>query len=91
MSAFEAFGSVNTWNLHDVNGALLTLLSKSDEVASVKRLLTYRTHPLGKFLLKVLANRLASKLPGLVHPCRSAFIKGRKVYSAQFQVCTCFG
>jgi hypothetical protein len=36
MSAFEAFGSVNTWNLHDVNGALLTLLSKSDEVASVK-------------------------------------------------------
>jgi hypothetical protein len=76
--AFDSFWHLDARNLHSVNEALLTLLPKSAEALTVK---DYRPilliHIVGKLLSKVLANRLAPKLAGLVHISQSAFIKGR--------------
>jgi hypothetical protein len=75
MAAFDVFWHHDVRNLHNINGALLTLLLKSAEAAALKD-----DRPtsliIGKLISKVLTNRLASRLQELVHPSQSAFIKG---------------
>jgi hypothetical protein len=65
-------------NFHGVNEALLTLLPKSFEAATLK---DYRPisliHTVGKLFSKVLANHLAPHLGSLIHPSQSAFVKRR--------------
>jgi hypothetical protein len=68
-------------NLHNVNGALMALLPKSSQAVAIKdyRLIAV-IHLIGKMILKVLSNRLATQLDKLVHKSQSAFIKGRLVH-----------
>jgi hypothetical protein len=73
MAAFDAFWRLDMRNFHNINEALLVLLAKSLDAASLK---DYRPnsliHLLGKLFSKVLANRLAPKLVSLVHLAQSA-------------------
>jgi hypothetical protein len=67
--------------LHLLNLAYITLILKSAEALEVK---DYRPisliHGFAKVITKVLANRLATRLSGLVSPCQSAFVKGRFIH-----------
>jgi hypothetical protein len=78
MVAFDAFLWLDMRNFHSMNEALLTLLPKSAEAASLKdyRLISL-IHLVGKLFSKVLANCLTPRLGSMVHPNQSAFINGR--------------
>jgi hypothetical protein len=69
MRAYDAFWHLDTCNLHSINEALMTLIPKTTEVASLK---DYRPisliHSLGKLLSKILVNKLTTRLGELVHP-----------------------
>jgi hypothetical protein len=81
MAAFDAIWHLDMRNLHDVNGALLVLLPKLAEATSVKDFRPISLiHVIGKLVSKVLANRLAPRLPKLVQVNQSAFIKGRTIH-----------
>jgi hypothetical protein len=81
MAAFDAFWHLDMRNLHDVNGDLLVLLLKSTEATSVKDFRPISLiHVIGKLVSKVLANRLAPRLPELVQVNQSTFIKGRTIH-----------
>jgi hypothetical protein len=63
--------------MHDLNGPLMVLLPKSSGDASIKDYMPIALiHLIGKLITKVLANRLAPQLNGLIHCCQSTFIKG---------------
>jgi hypothetical protein len=80
MAAFDAFWHLDMRNLHDVNGALL-VLPKLAEATSVKDFRPISLiHVIGKLVSKVLANRLAPRLPELMQVNQSAFIKGRTIH-----------
>jgi hypothetical protein len=67
MAAFDAFWHLDTRNLHSVNNALLVLLHKSADAASVKDFRPISLiHVIGKLVSKVLSNRLAPRLGKLV-------------------------
>jgi hypothetical protein len=69
---------MDTWNFHDVNGALMVLLPKTTEASVIKDFHPISLiHIVGKLFSKVLVNRLMPKLANLVHPSQSAFIKHR--------------
>jgi hypothetical protein len=76
MLAFHAFWHHDNRSLQLVNDALMVLLPKMQDVASMK---DYRPisliHIVGKMFSKILTNRLAPKLSALVHPSQSAFVK----------------
>jgi hypothetical protein len=67
--------------LHLLNSAYITLIPKTAEAVEVK---DYRPisliHSFTKIITKVLASRLADKLPSLVSQCQSAFVKGRCIH-----------
>jgi hypothetical protein len=80
MQAFDAFWYVDTRHFHSVNNALMTLLPKTLEAATVKDFRPISLiHVVGKLVSKVLATRLAPKLHNLVWANQSAFIKGRLI------------
>jgi hypothetical protein len=76
MRALDAFWRQDMRNLHDVNGVLMVLLSKITDATCLKyfRLISL-IHTVGKLIAKLMKNRLAPKLPDLVHQSQSAFIK----------------
>jgi hypothetical protein len=80
MAAFDPFWHLDFRNLHNTNDALISLLLKSMEAASIK---DYRPisliHVVGKLITKVLANHLAPKLDRVVHPSQGAFLQGRAI------------
>jgi hypothetical protein len=72
-------GDVSKLHLH--NSAYITPIHKMAEAVEVK---DYRPisliHSFAKIITKVLASRLADKLPSLVSQCQSAFVKGRCIH-----------
>jgi hypothetical protein len=76
MRALDTFWRQDICNLHDVNRALMVLLPKTSDATCLKHFrLISLIHTIGKLNAKLLVNRLVSKLPDLVHPSQSAFIK----------------
>jgi hypothetical protein len=67
--------------LYLLNSAYITLLPKTAEAMEVK---DYRPtsliYSITKIMIKAVANRLATKLPTLISPCQSAFVKGRCIH-----------
>jgi hypothetical protein len=67
--------------LHLLNSAYVTLLPKKAEALEVKDFrLVSLIHSFAKIVTKILANRLASRLPEIVSANQSAFIKGRCIH-----------
>ncbi|WVZ65335.1 hypothetical protein U9M48_014716 [Paspalum notatum var. saurae] len=81
VNAVNAFWSLDYRSLNLVNDAYLVLLKKKDQPKEIK---DYRPisliHSFGKLLTKLLANRLAPRLDGLVMKNQCAFIKGRSIH-----------
>jgi hypothetical protein len=69
--------------LHLLNSAYITLIPKTVEALEVK---DYRPisliHSFTKIITKILANKLAVRLPILVSQCQSAFVKGRCIHDS---------
>jgi hypothetical protein len=67
--------------LYLLNSAYITLLPKIVEAIEVK---DYRPisliHSFARIITKAMANRLATRLPTLVSPCQSAFVKGHCIH-----------
>ena len=78
MAAISAVWSRKIAHFEVLNSAYITLLPKKEDATYIK---DYRpislVHSFAKFVTKILANRLASKLDKLVSPNQSALIKGR--------------
>jgi hypothetical protein len=67
--------------LHLLNSAYVTLLPKKAEALEVKDFRPISLiHSFAKIVTKILANRLASRLPEIVSANQSAFIKGRCIH-----------
>jgi hypothetical protein len=77
MRAFDAFWYVDTRHFHSINDALMIVLPKSQQVATVKDFHPISLiHVVRKLVSKVLATRLAPRLHNLASANQSAFIKG---------------
>jgi hypothetical protein len=81
MAAIDAFCCRDSRTLHATNEALMTLLPKSTEAASIadNRPISL-IHIVGKIISKLLANRLPPRMNSLVHESQSAFIKGHSIH-----------
>jgi hypothetical protein len=67
--------------LHLLNSAYVTLMPKKAEALEVKDFRPISLiHSFAKIVTKILANRLASRLPEIVSANQSAFIKGRCIH-----------
>jgi hypothetical protein len=76
MWALDAFWRHDMHSLHEVNGGLMVLLPKTAEATNLKQFRSISLiHSMGKLISKLLVNRLAPRLPELVHPSKSTFIK----------------
>jgi hypothetical protein len=74
--ALDAFWQQDKHNLHDLNGVLMVILPKTSDATCLKQFRPISLiHIIGKLIAKLLANRLTPRLPDLVHPSQSAFIK----------------
>jgi hypothetical protein len=74
---FYALWSLDTRDLHLINGALIILLPKSNDATSVHDYIPISLIQIfGKLLSKVLSKRLSLWIHDLVHPTQSTFIKG---------------
>jgi hypothetical protein len=81
MAAFDVFWHLDMRNLHDVNDTLLVLLLKLVDATSVKDFRPISLiHVIDKLVSKVLANKLALRLPQLIQVNQSAFIKGGTIH-----------
>jgi hypothetical protein len=68
-------------NSPTVNGALITLLPKKDGAVELTDFRPISlVHSFAKLLAKILALRLAPKLPQLVDANQSAFVRGRCIH-----------
>jgi hypothetical protein len=67
--------------LYLINSVYITLLPKTAEAMEVK---DYRPtsliYSITKIMIKAVANRLATKLPTLISPCQSVFVKGHCIH-----------
>src|SRR5438105_3440973 len=67
-------------NLHLLNSAYVTLLPEKVEALEVKDFRPISLiHSFAKIVTKIMATRLAPKLPELVSKNQSAFVKGRSI------------
>jgi hypothetical protein len=81
LAALEEVHRGNFRNLQLLNTALLTLLPKKEDAVQVKDFRPISLiHSFAKLVTKLLANRLASKLNGMVSANQSAFIKGHCIH-----------
>jgi hypothetical protein len=77
MAAIQAIWNRNFDNIDKLNSAYIALIPKKEGVDHVKDFRPISiVHSFGKLITKILANRLASKLNGMISPNQSAFIKG---------------
>lgn len=83
MATFSSFYRTNRGQLHKLNGALITLLPKSDEPKGPRdnRPISL-IHSFAKLVAKLLTNRLALELGGLVDVNQSAFIKQWSIHDS---------
>jgi hypothetical protein len=80
MRAFQAFAEMDTRIFHLINGAIMILLPKIQDVKSMREFRPISLiHCPGKLFPKVLATRLAPSIEVLVKPNQSAFIKQRNI------------
>lgn len=78
MDCFQALTHMDARGLGAVNQALIFLLPKRPDAKELKDFRPVSLiHSLGKLIAKVLASRLAPKLPDLLGLHQSAFVKGR--------------
>jgi hypothetical protein len=81
VNAFNALWSLDARSFHHLNDALMILLRKKEQPASMG---DYRPisliHSFSKLFTKCLARRLALRLHEIVSPKQSAFIKGRSIH-----------
>jgi hypothetical protein len=78
LNAISAVWNSNFTKLDRLNSAFITMIPKKDDADQVKDFRPISlVHNFAKLVTKILANRLASNLNGLVSPNQSAFIKGR--------------
>jgi hypothetical protein len=77
MKAYHAFWHVDATRFHLLNDALMILLPKKGNVATMQeyRLISL-IHIIGKLFSEVLASRLAPHLNKLISVNQSAFLKG---------------
>jgi hypothetical protein len=77
MEAFETLWRGDARGLQLANQALISLLPKHTDVVEVRDFRPISLlHRVAKFVAKVLSSRLAPKLPQIVGPHQSAFIRG---------------
>jgi hypothetical protein len=78
MAGVSAIWSRKFLNFDKVNNTFITLIPKMLGADQVKDFWPISlVHSFAKLVTKLLANRLAGKLHGMVSPIQSAFIKGR--------------
>lgn len=76
MDALHTIWGKNYKNLLTLNSAYITLIPKNTEVDRVKDVRPISlVHIFAKLVTKVLSNRLAGRLDGMVSPNQSTFIK----------------
>jgi hypothetical protein len=81
MLALEKVWQGDASRLYLLNSAYVTLLPKKSEAIEVKDFRPISLiHSFAKIVTKILANRLAPKLPDLVSVNQSAFVKGRSIH-----------
>jgi hypothetical protein len=77
IAVLDAFWRCDTRSFHSLNQALMILLPKSSEVPGIRDFRPIALiQSIGKLVSKILANRLAPRLPMLMHRSQSAFIIG---------------
>lgn len=83
MAAVGAIHAGDARKLHLVNSAYMVLIPKKDDPKGVG---DYRpislVHSFGKLITKIMANRLAPKLPAMIAANQSAFIRGRRIHDS---------
>ena len=81
MEAFQAFGRQDFRGLTSINCALISLFPKKPDALDVRDFRPISLiHGFPKLVAKVLALRLAVRIPDLVGPHQSAFIRGRLLH-----------
>jgi hypothetical protein len=81
MHVFNTLWHWDMRSLHGINQALLVLLPKLLESSSIRDFRPISLiHVISKLLSKVLANRLAPQLNGLIYHNQSTFIKGCMIH-----------
>jgi len=81
LAALAAVHRGNFRNLNLLNTELLTLLPKKEDAVQVKDFRPISLiHSFAKLVTKLIANRLARKLSGMVATNQSAFVKGRCIH-----------
>ncbi|KAM0924223.1 hypothetical protein ACQ4PT_005019 [Festuca glaucescens] len=89
MEAFEALWRGDARGLQLANQALISLLPKHADAVEVRDFRPISLiHSVAKFVAKVLSCRLAPKMPQIVGPHQSAFIRGRCLHD-NFQLVQC--
>ncbi|KAE8813727.1 hypothetical protein D1007_09235 [Hordeum vulgare] len=80
LAIFQRIFNLNSRSLHKINDALIVLIPKKKDPTKIG---DYRPisviHSLMKLITKVLARRLAPRLPSLISKCQSAFMSGRSI------------
>jgi hypothetical protein len=67
--------------LYLLNSAYITLLPKTAKVIEVKDYWPINLiHSFARIITKAMTNMLATRLPSLVSPCQSVFVKGRCIH-----------
>ncbi|KAM0903126.1 hypothetical protein ACQ4PT_018909 [Festuca glaucescens] len=89
MEAFDTLWRGDAHGLHLANQALISLLPKHADAVEVRdfRPISF-IHSVAKLVAKVLSTCLVPKMPQLVGPHQSAFIKGRCLHD-NFQLVQC--
>jgi hypothetical protein len=78
MEAFETLWRGDSRGLHVANEVLIALLPKRADAVEIKDFWPISLiHSVAKLVAKVLSSRLAPRLPHIVGPHQSAFIRGR--------------
>ncbi|KAM0840384.1 hypothetical protein ACQ4PT_059703 [Festuca glaucescens] len=89
MEAFETLWRGDTRGLHLANQALISLLPKHTYAVEVRDFRPISLiHSVAKLVAKVLSTRLAPKMPQIVGPHQSAFVRGRCLRD-NFQLVQC--
>jgi hypothetical protein len=83
MAMLDAFWHLDFRDLHGSNETFMALLLKTPQAETLKDYCSiFLIHGIGNLISKILANRLAVVIGLMVHPSKSAFIKGRSIHES---------